>query len=242
MMPDAAHIYEVIKGTWPPVSTQIIGPWTIREGQGGGSRVSATSARQPVTADELPLAEAAMRALGQPLLFMIGEGDAALDIMLATKGYEVFDPVNLYVARVADIATKRPPPVTCFTIWEPLEIMRDIWSAGGIGAGKQAVMQRAPGPKTALFGRSNNRPAAAGFIAIHEGTAMMHALEVLTRHRREGMGRYIMQQAAFWALDQGAGYISCVCRRDNAGANRLYASLGMALVGQYHYRKEGMTG
>ncbi len=245
MRPDSRHIYDVIEGTWPPVSTHITGPWTIRKGQGGGSRVSAATviqpARQPVTADELAQAENAMHALGQPLLFMIREGDAALDDMLAEHGYEVFDPVNLYVTPVAEMATIRPPPVTCFTVWEPLEIMRDIWNAGGISAGRQAVMQRAPGPKTALFGRSNNRPAAAGFIAIHKGIAMVHALEVLPRHRRAGMGRYMMRQAAFWAMDRGATHISCVCRQENAGANRLYASLGMALVGQYHYRKKGMT-
>ncbi len=241
MMPNSSHIYEVIEGTWPPAAKQTIGPWMIREGRGGGSRVSAANARQAVTAEDLPLAERAMRDLGQPKLFMIREGDGNLDALLAEHGYDIFDPVHLYVAPVAEMATKRPPPVTCFTIWEPLEIMRDIWNAGGIGAGRQAVMHRALGPKTALFGRSNNRPAAAGFIAIHQGTAMVHALEVLPRHRREGMGRYMMQQAAFWALDQGATHISCVCRQENIGANRLYASLGMTLVGEYHYRKEGMT-
>lgn len=236
MMPDAAHIYGVIEATWPPASQHITGPWIIREGQGGGSRVSATLARQPVRADELALAEDAMRALGQPKLFMIRAGDAALDALLANAGYAVFDPVNLYLAPVADIAANRPPPVTCFTIWEPLAIMTDIWEAGGIGAGRVAVMHRAKGPKTGLFGRSNNRPVAAGFIALHQGTAMVHALEVIARHRREGMGRYMMQQAAIWAMDQAAGHIACVCRRDNAGANQLYASLGMRHVGQYHYR------
>ena len=238
MMSDAAHIYDVIEGTWPPVSQKITGPWIIREGQGGGSRVSATSARQPVTADELPLAENAMRALGQPLLFMIREGDAELDVLLAEYGYEVFDPVNLYVAPVVEMAATRLPRVTCFTLWEPLEIMRDIWDAGGISAGRQAVMQRTPGPKTALFGRSNNHPAAAGFVAIHKGIAMVHALEVLPRYRREGMGRHMMRQAAFWAAEQGATHISCVCRQENAAANRLYASLGMTHVGEYHYRKK----
>jgi ribosomal protein S18 acetylase RimI-like enzyme len=238
MMPDAGDIYEVIEGTWPPVSTHITGPWIIREGRGGGSRVSATTARQPVTADDLALAEDAMRALGQPLLFMIREGDTELDALLAAEGYTVFDPVNLYLAPVPAIAAERPPPVTCFTVWEPLEIMRDIWEAGGIGAGRQAVMQRAPLPKTGLFGRSNNSPAAAGFVALHKGIAMVHALEVLARHRRKGMGHHMMRQAAIWAMDQGATHISCVCRQENAAANQLYASLGMQLVGQYHYRKK----
>ena len=117
--------------------------------------------------------------------------------------------------------------------------MRDIWAAGGIGPARVEVMARAPGPKTSIFGRSNNRPAGAGFVALHEGIAMVHALEVLARHRREGLGRYMMQQAAFWAADRGATHMSVICTAANVSANALYTSLGFTLVGQYHYRRKG---
>lgn len=57
---------EVTEATWPPAATHRHGPWLIREGQGGGQRVSAASATGNWTEADIPTAEAAMRALGQP--------------------------------------------------------------------------------------------------------------------------------------------------------------------------------
>ncbi len=229
-------LYDVIDGTWPAAQITDIGPWQIRTGSGGGSRVSATSARRVVTPDELPIAESAMRDLGQPMLFMIRAGDDALDAMLETRGYKIKDPVTMYRAPVSAIATVQPPPVTAFTVWEPLAIQIDIWAKGGISQARVDVMHRAKGPKTSLVGRLNDHPAAAGFVAIHAGVAMVHALEILPHQRRQNMGVYAMRRAAFWAQSQGADHIACVCTTENTGANALYASLGMEVVGQYHYR------
>lgn len=239
MMPGVQQLYEVIEATWPAAAQTRIGPWIIREGRGGGQRVSATTAAGPVTAGDLPAAEAAMRDLGQPLMFMIRDGDDALDRLLEAAGYPVVDPVNIYAAPLNGLIAERPPRVTTFSIWEPLAIMRDIWAEGGIGPGRIDVMARAKGPKTGLFGRSNNRPAATGFVAIHNRIAMVHALEVLEQHRRGGMGRHMMRQAALWAADHDATHMSVICTQANTGANALYSSMGFTLVGQYHYRRKG---
>lgn len=237
MMPSVQRLYDVVDGTWPAARFDRLGPWMIREGQGGGQRVSAASAAGPVTDADIPQAEDAMQALGQPRLFQIRQGDEALDAMLAARGYAIVDPVNIHVAPVADIATERPPRITTFTLWEPLAIQIDIWAKGGIGPGRIAVMHRAKGPKTSLIGRLNDHPGGTGFVAIHDGIAMVHALEVLAHQRKQGMGRYFMREAAFWAQKNGASHLSVVCTQGNAGANALYSSLGMRLVGQYHYRK-----
>nr|WP_317057233.1 GNAT family N-acetyltransferase [Roseovarius sp. W115]MDV2930883.1 GNAT family N-acetyltransferase [Roseovarius sp. W115] len=69
---------------------------------------------------------------------------------------------------------------------------------------------------------------------------MIHALEVLEPHRGRRMGTHLTRHAAFWAADQGATYLAVLCTKANQGANALYSSLGMTVVGQYHYRiKEG---
>ena len=73
MIPDIETLYGVIDATWAPAAMTQAGPWTIREGQGGGQRVSAATANGPVTEADLPQAEAAMRALGQTPLFGIDE-------------------------------------------------------------------------------------------------------------------------------------------------------------------------
>lgn len=242
MIPDIRALYAVTEATWPPARCEAVGPVTIREGRGGGKRVSAAtvavSATGALTGADLDRAEAAMRALGQGSLFQVREGDGALDAMLATRGYRVVDPVNLYVATVDAFTGERVPRVTTFTVWEPLEIMRDIWAEGGIGPARVAVMERVEGPKTGLFGRLKDQPAAAGFVAVHDGVAMVHALEVGARHRRAGMGRLMMVQAAHWAAAQGARYLAVICTQDNAGANGLYSAMGFARAGTYHYRQK----
>jgi len=238
-LPRIETLYAVTEATWPAASMREDGPWTLRDGQGGGKRVSAATLRAPgaaVTADALPTAEEAMRAMEQTPLFMIRQGEDALDALLAGAGYEVIDPVNMYACPVATLTTERPPKVTAFDVWEPMAIQLDIWKQGGIGPARIEVMRRAEGPKTARFGRENARPAATGFVAISDGIAMIHALEVLEAHRRTGLGRHLTRHAVHWAAGQGATHVSVLCTVANTGANALYSSLGMTLVGQYHYR------
>ncbi|RKF14797.1 GNAT family N-acetyltransferase [Roseovarius spongiae] len=232
-----AHLFDVLEHTWPAAGMRPLGPWLIRDGRGGGKRVSAATARTPARAEELPAAEAAMRALGELPRFMIRPGEETLDSMLEAAGYRVIDPVVIYNAPIATLTQERPPRIATFDIWEPMAIQRDIWAAGGIGPARLAVMQRVQGPKTALFGRDASRPAATGFVAAHAGAAMVHALEVLPAHRRHGLGRRLMTHAAFWAAARGAAQLAVACTTANAAACALYAGLGMTPAAHYHYRE-----
>lgn len=235
-LPDAKKLYAIIDGTWPASAKQALGPWTIRLGANGGSRVSAATADLDAEDADIPLAEQAMRDAGQSPLFMIRQGDDLLDAWLAARGYMIKDPVNLYAARVGDIATARPPPVTAFEVWPPLAAQIEIWAAGGVGDGRLAVMDRALHPKTTLLGRLNDQPAGTSFVGIAADCAMIHALEIGAKHRRQGLARHLTRAASFWARDRGAAYLSLVTTKANDGANALYSSIGMTLVGQYHYR------
>ena len=229
-------LYALVEGTWPPAEVAQVGPVTVRTGAGGGSRVSAATVGGPVTEAEIAAAEAAMAARGQPALFMIRQGDAALDAQLAARGYAVKDPVIGYAAPVAALATERPPPVTTFEVWPPLAVQAEIWAAGGVGPARLAVMERTRGPRTSILGRTDDTPAGCAFVACHEGAAMVHAVEVLPRFRRRGLARHMLRAAAFWAAGQGAETLALVVTVANTGARGLYASLGMEPVGEYHYR------
>lgn len=237
MTPDTRHYLEVIEATWPCAGARRLGPWTIRDGQGGGKRVSAATAEAAVTPQDLPRAEAAMRALGQVPLILVRPGEEALDILLAAQGYRVIDPVAIHAAPVQRLASEPPPPVTTWCIWKPLAIMDEIWEEAGVTAARRAVMARAVPPKTAILGRLDQQAAAVGFVGLHGQTAMMHALAVREGQRRAGMGRHLMRTAAIWAAAQGATRIATLSTRANAAAGALYASLGMEVVGQYHYRQ-----
>lgn len=236
MMPDPDTLRAAAEATWPPAAIHVLGPVTLREGQGGGKRVSAATATGPVTAQDVARAEQAMRAGGQAPLFEVRAGEGELDAILAARGYGIVDPVNVLVAPVAGLVGTRPPRLTTFAVWEPLAIMREIWAEGGIGPALQAVMERVTAPRTGLFARHADKPAGAGFVAVHDGVAMVHALQVRAHHRRAGVGRLMMVQAALWAADRGAAHIAALCTRDNAAANGLFAAMGFCVAGTYHYR------
>ena len=235
-LPTARTLYDVIDATWPAAAVSECGPFRIREGRGGGKRVSAATLRGAFAAEDITAAEDAMRGLGQVPLFQIREGDEALDAALEARGYTVIDPVTMYAAKAEDIATEVPPRTAAIQAWEPLEIMREIWASGGIDAARIEVMFRACEPKTGFVSRWRDKPAGASFCAMHDGISMVHAVEILPFQRRQGVGRWLMRRAAYWTLDHGGHTLSVICTDENAAANGLYASLGMSVVGQYHYR------
>ena len=235
-LPSARKLYAVIDGTWPAAAKQALGPWTVRLDDSGSSRVSAATAEAPFEAADVAEAETAMREAGQLPLFMIREDDDTLDQILEARGYAIKDPVNMYAATIDQIATGRPPPVTTFEAWPPLAVQTEVWAQGGIGKGRVAVMDRARHPKTTLLGRMNDRPAGTVYIGIAGDCAMIHALQIAADHRRQGLAVHLTRAAACWARDNGAAYLTLVTTVANEGANALYASLGMTLVGHYHYR------
>lgn len=236
ILPGPPELYGVVGATWPAAAARRLGPWTIRTGAGGGQRVSSTTAEAAFATPDIDVAEAAMAALGQPDLFMIRAGEDRLDAALAARGYRIKDPVAFHAVAVAALTDRPVPRVSAFTIYPPLAIIEDLWARGGIGPGRLQVMERVKGPKTALLARHNDRPAGAAFVAIHRDSAMIHAIEVAPALRRQGVGINILRAAAHWAQDHGARFLTLVVTRSNLGANRLYASLGMKVVGHYHYR------
>ena len=233
-MIDAQALYAAIDGTWPAAGQTRVGPWTIRDGQGGGKRVSAATC-DGAGLDDIAAVETAMRAVAQAPLFMVRRGEDSLDAALDARGYRIVDPTNGYAIAVSALTDVPIPPVTAFAIWEPLAIMKDIWAKGGIGPARLAVMARAR-QKTAILARWNEKPAGVAFVAIHDGIAMVHAVEVLDHQRRQGVAQWIMRRAAFWAGDNGAHTLAALTTAANGPANALYQQLGFAAVDGYHYR------
>lgn len=235
-LPDVSTLIEVCEATWPPAAREHLGAWTIRDGQGGGNRVSAATEDWPVTDADLSAAETAMLALGQERLFQIRNGEDKLDALLEQHGYVLRDPVNIWAIEAARLAAEPIPPATAYTMWPPLELVREIWEDGGVGAARQAVMERAQCEKTAILVRQGDHPGGAAYVGLHDGVAMVHALYVLPAQRRQGVGQLLMRAAAKWALGHGTQVLSLIVTQGNHAANPLYANLGMTLIGHYHYR------
>jgi len=235
-MANLATLYHVTEATWPPARRWNAGPWTLRDGAGGGKRVSAATACGDVSADDIPAAEQAMRDMGQRPLFMIRDGDEVLDGLLDNRGYALIDEVVLYTAPIASLTDQKIPPVTCFHIWEPLAIMAEIWAQGGVGPARLDVMARAQ-TKTGILSRWNEKPAGVAFVGVSDDVAMVHAVEVLPHQRKQGVAEWMMRAAAIWAAAQGAQEIAVLCVTANKPANALYTKLGFTAAGTYHYRQ-----
>jgi GNAT superfamily N-acetyltransferase len=221
---------EVMDATWPPARAWRAGPFTLRDGAGGGKRVSAASCDGDWTESDL----ATLEEMAEPLV-LIRPADAALDAALAARGWRVVDPVVVYAASVADLMADLPP-LAAFPHWPPLAIARSLWEDGGIGPQRLAVMGRVSGPKAAILARDGDRPAGVAFVACHGAEAMVHALEVRLSCRRRGIGATLLHAAAAWAAEAGAKRLSLAVTERNTAARALYARLGMQVVGQYHYR------
>ncbi len=235
MTPDAAHLFDVSEATWPPAQRWEVGPFTLREGQGGGQRVSAATVNGAFDAGQLDAAEVAMRTTGQHPLFQLRGDDPELLDALKARGYRARDETLLYTLPIAQLTDIPIPRVTAFTIWEPLAIMNEIWATDGIGPERLAVMHRAA-HKTAVLARWNEKPAGAGFVGLHANVAMVHGLIVLPHQRRQGVAQWMMRRAAFWGQAHGAQHIAVLCVAANEAANRFYRALGFSQVGRYHYR------
>lgn len=231
-----AQIYKVLEDSWPAAGLQRVGPWMIRNGAGGGQRVSAATAEAVVTDADIAQAETAMQALGQAPLFMIRHDENDLDRLLTARGYVRHDPVVVYAISTA--ALPAPAPMSAFSNWPPLGIAAQIWADAGIGPERLAVMHRAKGAKTTILGRVNDRASGVAFVACVGDTAMLHALEVCPSQRRQGAAINILRMAAAWAQDQGAQTLCLAVTEANVAARALYASLGMAVVGNYHYLRK----
>jgi len=81
---DLERLYQVIDHTWPAARLWTEGGWTLRDGQGGGKRVSAATIAAPEA--DIAQAETSMRAMGQRPLFMIRSGDDPLDAPNLRRG------------------------------------------------------------------------------------------------------------------------------------------------------------
>jgi GNAT superfamily N-acetyltransferase len=233
--PGPERLFRALDATWQPARFVPAGPWTLREGRGGGQRVSAATVAKQVAERDLGFAEQGMRELNQRPLFMVRSTDAALDSWLQARGYEVVDPVTIYAAPVAELA--RQLPLTAATpSWPPLAVQAEIWEAAGIGPARLEVMARAA-EKVTLLGRTGDLPAGTAFVAADGDVGMLHALEVDPAARRRGVGAALMAAAANWLAGRRSDWIAVAVTDANAAANALYRRLGMVPATHYHYRR-----
>ena len=230
----ADQLFAALDTTWPAAEMMAKDGWLLRDGAGGGKRVSAASQIAPGA--DIDVAAAAMRAMEQAPLFQVRGEEPELDAALEAAGYAIVDPVWLYAAPAAALIDGASEQSRIYRGQFPVAAMQEIWAAGGIGPARLAVMDRAVAPKSWLMTRVSDRPAGVAFVSVSGATAMVHAIEVAQDYRHQGAARALMSGAATFAADNGASHLALAVTKANVGANQLYQSLGMEVVAGYHYR------
>ncbi|MEM9428176.1 MAG: GNAT family N-acetyltransferase [Pseudomonadota bacterium] len=175
-----------------------------------------------------------MAGLKQTSLFRIEAEEHDLDAALEARGYLLVDPVACLVGATDGLQ----PPHRDRVLYcdAPLATHVELWEQAGIGPARRAVMERVRGAKCHLLGRSGDRPAGTGFVAVAGPIAFLHALEVAQWARREGLGTDLTLGAAVFARRAGASHLAVLVERANTPAVALYSRLGLVEAGGYHYR------
>lgn len=239
MIADPA-IARAFETTWPAAEYAEAGGFTVGRGLGGGGRVGSARARgADWEAGDIDRVAAIQRGWDEPPLFRVADGDTALQQALTGRGWRRRQPTMIMAADCAPLAAEPVPPLTAFPLWPPLAATRDIWEAGGIGPGRQAVMERIALPRAALLGRVGDRAGGAAFVALDGSVAMIHAIVVPPAQRRRGMAGWLLRKAAQWARERGADRLALVVSRENAAACALYDRLGFVDMGGYGYWSPG---
>ncbi len=238
-MNNSAQIWAAFAASWPAVTTCRIGPFIYRDDSGAGSRVSAATLTGAFDADAFDDTEARFAQDKRPALFQIRDGQKDFDRQLAERGYEPFDLTDCLAAPLSQFTA--PDPTRGYVCWPPLAIQREIWTAGGTGPARQAVMMRAPAPKTSVLGRLGDQPAGTAFAVAMGGVVVLHALEILPEARRQGLARDLLAIVADWGRAQGAEHFALQVTRANDAAQALYRGLGLQHVGGYHYRRRPLS-
>lgn len=235
-----------LDASWPALRSTQVGGFYWRDGGGGGQRVSASRlgmGETPQDAD-IDLIEAKSLAQGTPAQFQISHDDPAqmaLDALLERRNYRCVDPTVIQTGPLAALPEMQPG--VGFTAWPPVGLQRMLWAQGGVDAARLAVMERVTLPKTTLLVRNGDLVAGNAFAAIAsvegQGTyVVLHALEVAKHLRRQGSARALLAHLRYWGESMGATRLALQVTKANTAALALYSSLGMSVVGEYHYRTQ----
>lgn len=230
-----AGLAAAFEASWPAAEQARAGGFLVGRGLGGGGRVSSARVVGLWRAEDIDEAARIHAGWDQPPMFRVSDRDQALIEELDQRGYAREIPTAILQIDCARLTDRPIPPVTTFCVWPPMAIQREIWTAGGIGPERQAVMARVAVPRTAILGRIDDRAAAAAFVAAHAGVAMIHALEVVPARRRQGLAGWVLRQAAHWAVENGAGRLGLAVSRANTTARALYDRLGFLEAEGYAY-------
>ncbi len=226
---------------WPAVETRDVDGWLWRYSGGGSQRANSVSAlhyRGTDVARTIDEIERLYRSHGAPVRFQVGfpisEPDDR-DAHLAARGYVIHDQVTTLVKPVDAVSL----PTDVMLDDEPSQQWMAVYLSN-ISLDRRpfaaAIIERVPSPRIFAEVRREGETIATALGVLHESAVIAECVGTTASARRRGAASAVMRALESWAVAQGARTIGLQAVTKNLPAQGLYAALGYAAAGTYHYR------
>ena len=227
---------------WPAVDLAIVAGWTCRSAAGYTQRANSCLPLESPGADHvnrIPLVENYFVQKNLPAVFKLPEHPAweALDEALAQRAYTVATP-----SRVLSKSAGSPSVSPAFQ-WQ--DTFDAAWWAGYAPASglaevhlptAKALSLRVARPIVARV-TQGGEDCAWAFASLVGRDAWIFDVVVNPSHRRQGLGRILMDGLEAEATRQGTKNLHLQVLTANLGANALYEALRYSESYRYHYRR-----
>ncbi|WP_055586363.1 GNAT family N-acetyltransferase [Streptacidiphilus griseoplanus] len=183
-------------------------------------------------------------ARGMPVAIQVApaEEHAALDTLLAARGYRRDAATLVCVAPAATVITGSRPavPLEVTVAEHPTRQWLDAYvTLDGHKNSQEAadqVLARISGPAAYLSVEHGNRVAGIGLIVASPDCAGVFCMATHPAHRRQGIATAILHVGARWAAARGADELYLQVMDENHVARQLYDRVGFRVSHTYHYR------
>lgn len=231
---------------WPASAVEHHDGWWLRFNDGLHRRVNSvfpeTDGATPLAA-RIARAESFYRTRDLPPRFQISPAcrPAALDSVLAARGYAVESGVDIMIADAAALAAAgaaAPSPVTL------APDLSDAWLDVHMNDAPDAETKQLKGRMLERIGPAHvfasatvdGRTLAAGLGVADDGWFGVFGMYTLAPARRRGHARALLAAIAGWALARGCRHAYLQVECDNPSAVAVYGHAGFRTVHGYHYR------
>jgi N-acetylglutamate synthase len=233
---------------WPALTVLDLDGWKLRTTRGFTRRANSVWPR--AFGDRLDLAtklanvERHYAGRGLPTMFQIGPAAVprGLDRVLAERGYQASEPVEVRTARVEALAAALPAPAPGVLLAEELD-QRWLEAWARVGERPAVALELAPRmlarvPAAAVYGllRAGGEDVAVARGVLDGGWFGVNDLMTATAWRRRGVASILLSALVAWAAARGAEQAWLAVEAGNGAALRLYERAGFRRAYSYRYR------
>ncbi len=166
---------------------------------------------------------------------------AALDTLLAERGYGHESPVSLRVAAARQVLEQASTDSLLVRLDDdPTSAWFEVWHAMSGHAGDRRaewdMLGRVKRPSAYASAMLGNDVVAVGRVVADDGWAGVFGMATLPHARGNGAGRGVLAALADWATAHDADGLYLQVECGNIPALRLYDGAGFSEVCRYHYR------